>query len=128
MQLVSPPSRRRRLVSLTPLIDVVFILLLFFMLASQFHQWRALTVQATGTSGDAGAAPSMLVRVHGDGTLDLNGEPTSAPDLTKRLRQALAREPELWAQIESDDEVPLQTLVTLLDQLHAAGIKRMSLR
>jgi len=128
MQLVFVSRWRRRLIGLTSLIDVVFILLLFFMLASQFHHWRALTVQATGTSGDAGAAPSMLVRVRADGTLDLNGEPTSPSDLSARLRQALAREPELWVQVESADEVPLQTLVTLLDQLHAAGIERMSLR
>lgn len=128
MQLGSTTRRRRRAIGLTPLIDVVFILLLFFMLASQFHQWRAVTISATGTPGAGEAVPTVLVRVHGDGNLDLNGEPIATWALTARLRQALAREPKLSVQIESADEVPLQTLVTLFDQLHAAGIERMNLR
>jgi biopolymer transport protein ExbD len=128
MQLVSPPRRRRRLIDLTPLIDVVFILLLFFMLASRFHQWRALTVSASGTPGDRDAVPAVLVRVHGDGSLDLNTEAIPSPALTARLRLALTREPGLAVQIESADEVPLQTLVTVLDQVHAAGISRIHLR
>jgi len=128
MQLKSTARRRRRLIGLTPLIDVVFILLLFFMLASQFHQWRAFTVGAAGTPGDVKAVSAVLVRVHGDGSLDLNGEPVTTRTLTERLGQTLTREPSLSVQIESADEVPLQTLVSLFDQLHAVGIDRMNLR
>jgi len=128
MQFGSTPRPRRRLIGLTPLIDVVFILLLFFMLASQFHQWRAMTIGATGTPSNGEAAPAVLVRVHVDGSLDLNGEPVAVHSLTAHLRQTLIREPELSVQIESADEVPLQALVTLFDQLHAAGIDLMNLR
>ena len=39
-------SRRRALIGLTPLIDVVFILLVFFMLASSFLDWRAIDLTA----------------------------------------------------------------------------------
>ena len=128
MQFCSTQRRRRRLIGLTPLIDVVFILLLFFMLASQFHQWRAMTIGATGTPDNGEVAPAVLVRVHGDGSLDLNGEPVAVHALTAHLRQTLIREPALSVQIESADEVPLQALVTLFDQLHAAGIDLMNLR
>lgn len=128
MQLVSRLRRRRRLIGLTPLIDVVFILLLFFMLASQFNQWRAVRISATGTPGIGDSAPAVLVRVHDDGSVDLNGEPIASHALTARLRQALTREPDLAVRIESADEVPLQALVTVFDQLHAAGIDRMNLK
>lgn len=40
------PARSRRRISLTPLIDVVFILLMFFMLTASFNQWRALPLLA----------------------------------------------------------------------------------
>ena len=43
-----PPSRNNRLVSMTPLIDVVFILLLFFMLVSNFQQWRGMPLNLAG--------------------------------------------------------------------------------
>ena len=41
-----PQGRRRPLISLTPLIDVVFILLVFFMLASSFLDWRSIDLNA----------------------------------------------------------------------------------
>lgn len=128
MQFGSTPRERRHLIGLTPLIDVVFILLLFFMLASQFHQWRAITIGATGTPSDGDSAPAVLVRVHGDGSLDLNGEPVAIHALTAHLRQILNQEPDLSVQIESADDVSLQALVTLFDELHAAGIDLMNLR
>ena len=55
MKFATAPSRRR-LISLTPLIDVVFILLIFFMLASSFLDWRAigLDAPADATAGAAG--------------------------------------------------------------------------
>ena len=42
MQLDRPAAPARKLIGLTPLIDVVFILLLFFMLTSSFFQWQSL--------------------------------------------------------------------------------------
>ena len=47
---VLPNSRRRALISLTPLIDMVFILMVFFMLASSFQTWRAIAVTASQSS------------------------------------------------------------------------------
>ena len=43
---IAKPRRRRSPISLTPLIDVVFILLVFFMLASSFLDWRSITLAA----------------------------------------------------------------------------------
>lgn len=119
---------RRRTIGLTPLIDVVFILLLFFMLASHFHQWRTLTVSSTAQHGSGTSTPAILVRLHGNGTLDLNGEDLPPDALIPRLGRILQRQPSLAVQIQSDNDVPLQALVTLFDQLNAAGVNEMSLR
>jgi len=126
LELASRPHRSG--IGLTPLIDVVFILLLFFMLASHFHQWRALTVSATGQGATGAATPAVLVRVHNDGSIDLSGGPTSIGALSTKLAYNLQRNPALAVQIESDGGVPLQTLVEVFDQLHAAGISEMNLR
>ncbi len=50
MLLEHPLTAKRRLISLTPLIDVVFILLLFFMLSSGFTQWRQMDITAASES------------------------------------------------------------------------------
>ncbi|MEO1161764.1 MAG: biopolymer transporter ExbD, partial [Pseudomonadota bacterium] len=50
MALLSKPVDIRTALSLTPLIDVVFLLLLFFMLASVFHREGEIEIVARGTS------------------------------------------------------------------------------
>ena len=83
--------RRRSLISLTPLIDVVFILLIFFMLASSFSTDQAIQLAMPGAGTTEGALPGSLVRVKRDG-LDLNGEPLTLDELYLRVRR-LARAP-----------------------------------
>jgi len=80
---------RRPLVSLTPLIDVVFILLVFFMLASSFSTEQVIDMltPADTQSSPEGPAGAALVRVAPDGSLDLNGEPLSRPELAERVKE-----------------------------------------
>lgn len=74
---VSPASFRRRRLSLTSLIDVIFLLLLFFMLSSTFsrHGEIAFLAANAGTSVEAGGSadrPPLFLRLDGT-TLSLNG-------------------------------------------------------
>lgn len=128
MQLDLASRPRRSGIGMTPLIDVVFILLLFFMLASHFHQWRAMTVSAAGRGTPGAATPAVLVRVHDDGSIDFNGDPVGIDGLGREIARTLLRTPSLAVQIESDDDVPLQTLAEVFDQLQAAGVSEMNLR
>lgn len=69
------PRSRKRFISLTPLINVVFILLVFFMLASNYLQWRSIELNAPAVQ--AAGSPlegAILVRLRTDGSIDLNGE------------------------------------------------------
>ncbi|WP_246221670.1 ExbD/TolR family protein [Marichromatium bheemlicum] len=117
---------------MTPLIDVVFILLLFFMLASHFDQWRALALDARGAkvgaavSGEARAA--MLLRLHADARIDLSGESLTPAQLEQRVERALERDPELVVVIQSAPEVELQTIVSTIDHLVSAGAPEVRLQ
>lgn len=62
MHIDSGAHPKRRLISLTPLIDVVFILLVFFMLASSFMEWRLVDLQLGGEGG--GEVDPSAARVH----------------------------------------------------------------
>jgi len=116
--------RRRAQVSLTPLIDVVFILLVFFMLASSFVEWRSLTLSAAGAGG---AAPEMegaaLVDVGSGGALRLAGAATGETALMTRL----AADPDRRVLLRPIGGVAMQPVVDLLDRLETAGASRVSL-
>lgn len=120
--------RRRTLIRLTPLIDVVFILLVFFMLATSFRDWRSVDLAAPAETSLAGDAMkgAVLVEVRQDG-LRLSAVPVSLEDLAERLEKRLAERPELRVLIKPAPGVVLQETVRVLDALSEAGISRLSL-
>lgn len=120
---IESPARARSLISLTPLIDVVFILLVFFMLASNFTQLRAIGVTIPAEAGaPAGGERTVLIRVHADERLELDGQPVQLGDLAGRIHQVANGRPVL---VQPVGDARLQTLVTVLDQL--AGVPGVSL-
>lgn len=64
-------KRRGRRISLTALIDVVFILLMFFMLTSTFTRFKAVDFQSPVSSGEQSAEKPQLVTLRADGSLQL---------------------------------------------------------
>ena len=119
--------RRRPLISLTPLIDVVFILLVFFMLASSFLDWRSIDLDAPGRTGAAASlSGALLVEVRPDG-LRLSGQPITLDALTERVDDLLNRRPEQRVLVRPMAGVSLQEVVAVLDRLSAAGVDDLSL-
>lgn len=125
----NPIRSRRPLVSLTPLIDVVFILLVFFMLASSFSTEQVielLTPAATepAPQGQAGAA---LVRVGPGGGIDLNGEPLTRSELAVRVGAwSVSEEPRRYL-VQPSPGVTAQQAVEVLDLLKSSGAESVSL-
>tara|TARA_B100001179_G_scaffold196384_1_gene154987 strand:- start:631 stop:1026 length:396 start_codon:yes stop_codon:yes gene_type:complete len=119
------PTRRRRRISLTPMIDVVFLLLIFFMLVSRFGVERALPIVLPGPAPATTAydGPPRLVAIGAD-TLRLNGAPTSLSTLPDALR-ALMQAPDDLIVLRAEDGADLQMLVTVMEALSRAGLSRL---
>ncbi|MFV0514190.1 MAG: ExbD/TolR family protein [Jhaorihella sp.] len=118
----APGPRRRP--SLTPMIDVVFLLLVFFMLAARFGQDTALPLAAGGGGGQWQGAP-RLVGIEPD-TTRLNGVPVALDDLPAALAPLMphADAPVL---LHPDARADLARLVAVLDTLRAAGFPQLVL-
>jgi biopolymer transport protein ExbD len=121
----APEARRRGLISLTPLIDMVFILLVFFMLASSFVDERSIAVAAPG-AGDGGPKGALLVQVRADG-LRLGGHAMGLDAIAETVAGRIAQMPDQRVLVEPSPGVPLQATVTVLDRLAAAGARNLSL-
>ena len=128
MRLEDAAGPRRRPISLTPLIDVVFILLLFFMLASNFQQWRSMKLTASSKSAASPSdAKALVLKVAADGTLELDGRPLASAELAAVLAPHLRRDPAQSVVVRPADALPLQTLVNTFDRLAAAGVTKSAL-
>jgi len=122
-------SRRKPIISLTPLIDVVFILLVFFMLASSFLEWRSIAIVT--------AKPPPATRVQTDqqplllsvsaAETRLNGELLVLDALIARLQQRFDEDPQASLKVQPIGDTPLQSVIAVLDQLKLAGIARFAM-
>jgi biopolymer transport protein ExbD len=119
------PPRSRRRPSLTPMIDVVFLLLVFFMLASRFGQETAVTVSGAGSGGVASAGAPRLVDVLPD-ALRLNGRPVALADLSAALA-ALTESGGDLIVLRPREGADLQRVLDVLAPLVAAGFTGLAL-
>ena len=109
MRNVAPFVRRR--VALTPLIDVVFLLLLFFMLSSTFSSFGELELSQATTGVGAPDAPTERAFVQlGAERLVLNGTPTTLDELAEQLESG-------QVLVSLDADATAQRLVDLLVRL-----------
>ena len=120
--------KRRQVISLTPLIDVVFILLVFFMLASSFLDWRSIELDAAVASAQAPSEPveTPLLAVSVE-EITLDGETLPQAELLARLKAHLKEHPESLIRVRPLEDTPLQPVVRLLDELQAQGITQLTL-
>ena len=125
-RLVARVPRRRAGISLTPLIDVVFILLVFFMLASSFLDERAFQVDAPAARlGGESLEGAVLIELRRDG-LRLSGVRVAPAQLEARLAEHAARNPAQRVLIKPAPGVPLQDAVLILDRVIASGLSEVS--
>ncbi len=126
-RLANNPRRRRALISLTPLIDVVFILLVFFMLASSFLDWRAIDLGAPARATAATPVDGALLVELGRDGIRLSGESLSLDALAARVAERVARRPDQRVLVRPAPGVSLETAVAVLDRLAGTGVRALSL-
>lgn len=118
------PVRRRR-PSLTPMIDVVFLLLVFFMLAARFGTDQSIPVGAAlSGGGDYRGAPRLVTVAPGE--VRLNGQAVRREALPVALRP-LMPDADALVVLRPVGGADLQAVVHVLDTLAAAGITRVVL-
>ena len=116
-------DRPRRRPSLTPMIDVVFLLLVFFMLSARFGSDGAIAL-VPGLGGTAWQGPPRLVDIASDGVF-LNGRPLPDAALAEAVRP-LVSNPDDPVVLRARD-VTLQRLVEVMSRLREAGLGRLVL-
>ena len=122
--------RRRALVILTPLVDVVFILLVFFMLVSSFDDTRVINMLTpTAANGEKAAQylGVVLIRVGPGGQLNMSGLPITEVQLAQEVALRSVGDTKYSYLVQPDRGVSLQQVVSLLDLLQNSGAQSVAL-
>lgn len=122
--------RKRREVTLldvTPLIDVVFILLVFFMLTTNFARFRLIgidTPQEREVLLDATAA--IVISVNDDGTLEYDGKPATRTEIGRKVAELVTIDPGRTFLIRPEAGVTMQEALDTFQLARDAGAYAVS--
>ncbi|QDS86202.1 Biopolymer transport protein ExbD [Rosistilla ulvae] len=120
-------SQATSTLSLTPLIDVVFLLLIFFLVASRFAQEdRRIPIElpsATSATPMTEQPKEIVVDIDSEGALVLNGNTVTADELEAELVRGVASNPvHQSVVIRADRRVQFQAVVTVMDLCNRTGV------
>jgi biopolymer transport protein ExbD len=118
MRLVSR-QRGRPGLEITPLVDVLFILIVFVTLAARFDRPQALGVDLPTASAAPAPPDAARVVISADGALSIDGQPIADAELEARLRALRSRSETLTIAADATSALARATLV--LERAAAAG-------
>ena len=121
--------RAHSILNLTPLIDIVFLLLVFFMLTSHFIEDQAIDINLPKAKQGGKAVETEFVEVVVDsgGKLHINGREVPPEQLEESLRSALYTPDIRYVRLRGDHESQLGLAVTVIDAARAAGAESLDI-
>ncbi len=129
---IEGPKRVTRPIPLTPLVDVVFLLLMFFMLSSTFAKFgifslgqAATTPGSTTSSSQAKSIPGIIVDVFHGPDIRVNGQGVTIDNLAQALDAFEARGLDS-AIVRVHKDADVQDLVSVLDMARTSRLRALS--
>jgi len=117
--------------NLTPMIDIVFLLIIFFMVGTKFTELErkiGLRVPEVTDRGTLTAAPERkVISVYRDGRIELDQQPVSLNQLTRRLSDVRAQYADLGVLVRGDGRGPYQNVAAVLNACKQAGVNDLNL-
>ena len=116
-------------VNLSPLIDITFLLLIFFVVTSTFVKDAEVEIQRPGAATATATRPEPVVRVALDaqGRVYVDGQRVQAWVVQSRVRDQLQRAKAKQALVIADRRADAGQLVNLIDQCRQAGAARVAI-
>ena len=119
-------KRARNSMSITPLVDVVFLLLLFFALTLHFSPEEAISVELpTSSSAKQQSETEIILTVTPEGVIRLNGK--DVPSQSLELASLRKIDEKQAVQVRADQEVEVGKLVAIIDAIRNAGFQYFDL-
>ncbi len=121
--------RNSRSVPLTPLIDIVFLLLIFFMVSTSFVRTESLELSLPQAGNKQVSNTNKLLQIYvtKDGFMYIGRTPVNEQRLIATLKETISRHPDINIILLSGKGVNVQQLVTVMDRIYLAGGKNLSI-
>jgi len=128
MRIRSPEEQNRSEISVVPLVNVVFLLLVFFMLVGRVTSPDPLSIDPPRSeSGIDDTGGAVKIYVTRDGRVALGSETVPVNLLGERIAGLLDARPSASFQLKADAQGDGVRLIRVMEQLRGAGVERLTL-
>lgn len=115
-------------INMSPLIDMVFLLLIFFVVTTSFVKEAGVDVQrSTAATAEVKERGNILIGVTADGDVYWEGRKVDVRSIRSLVERALAEDPESGVVVVADKSSETGDVVKVMDQCRLAGAKNVSL-
>src|ERR1700736_6560142 len=115
-------------INVTPLVDVMLVLLVIFMVTAPIiQQGVEVTLPSVKAEGLPGKEEQFVVSITKDSQIYLNDAKLSADDLTDKLKAISQERPDRQVFIRADDQVPYGQVIRTMAAIKAAGIENVGM-
>ena len=115
--------------NLTPMIDIVFLLIIFFMAGTKFTELeRKIGLQIPSVSDTTAMAPApekRVINVYQDGRIELDHQFLTPPALTAKLKSAIGQYAELGVVVRGDADSRHENVTQVLNACKKAGVSNL---
>lgn len=125
MQLLEK-KRRKVIINITSLIDVLFLLLIFFIMSSTFIEQPGMKLELPeSASSTSEKMKELILEMKADGSMVLNNDPIELESIEERFRNAVPALEEKTLIIKADKSVPHGDVVTVMDVAKLSGLDKL---
>ncbi|WP_419659294.1 putative biopolymer transport protein related to ExbD [Desulfosarcina variabilis str. Montpellier] len=123
-------ERKRRsieVIDMIPMIDMVFLLLIFFALTSTFEVQRVMQMNLpeAATGEQLQKKQTLTLQIKTDGRIFLENNPIAVPDLESVLSEIVEQSAGVTLVIKGDAQVPHGKVVEMMDISNSAGVEKI---
>ncbi|MCX8028451.1 MAG: biopolymer transporter ExbD [Brevinematales bacterium] len=112
----------------TPLIDVMFLLTIFFMLTSTIIKTSAINVNLPkSVVSDSQPRTQIIITITKDNKFYLNDYPISLQDISPTIKRITVKDPNIPVIIRGDRDIPYQTVIEVMDRVRLGGATEVGL-
>lgn len=115
-------------INVVPLVDIILVVLIIFMVTAPMIMKPSINVNLPKAASGEATTPSKLnITVGADGRINLDGKDVDEAAITAAAQAEAASNPEVQAIITADKDVPHGRVVSVLDLVKAAGVKKFAI-
>jgi biopolymer transport protein ExbD len=114
-------------INVTPLVDIVLVLLIVLMVTSSYLVNKAISVELPKAATGETTTPTMSISIDVEGKTYLDGTEITTPDLQARIREAYKKDPDVKAIISADGRVKHAEVVSIIDLLRREKVTKFAI-